>query len=109
MSNGLGLHKDAIRRIVLAKLAVVYRDWGFDESPFADFATVPGERRDDARAFIIALLAALLGGLADAIGQNNEAIGAVLARPHRLRGTGRASAAAMPLEHRPRTLRHRRS
>jgi hypothetical protein len=108
MSSGPGLHKDAIRRIVLAKLAVVYRDWGFDQSPFADFATIPGERRDDARAFIIALVAALLGGLADAIDQNNEAIGAVLVRRHRLRATRRASAAAIPLERR-RALRHRRS
>jgi hypothetical protein len=51
MSQTVGLPKAVIRRIVLDKLAVVYRDWRFDEPPFADFATTPGERRDDGRAF----------------------------------------------------------
>jgi len=84
MKGTVGLHKDAIRRIALEKLEVVYRDWNFDEPPFADFATEAGERRDDARAFIIALVAALLGGLSDAMDQNNKAIAdAVVRRPRR--------------------------
>ena len=76
----IGLHKEAIRRLALSKLAIVYRDWNFDEPPFADFATEPGERRDDARAFIIALVAGLLGGISDAIDKNNEALAAALGR-----------------------------
>jgi hypothetical protein len=80
MKQSIGLHKDAIRRIALEKLEVVYRDWHFNEPPFADFATEAGERRDDARAFLIALVAALLGGLSDAIEQNNKAIAEALAR-----------------------------
>jgi hypothetical protein len=87
MKASIGLPKDAIRRIALEKLEVVYRDWNFDEPPFADFATEAGERRDDARAFVIALVAALLGGLSDAIEQNNKAIAGALAsrRPRRHR------------------------
>ena len=75
----IGLRKDAIRRIVLEKLEVVYRDWNFNEPPFADFETEAGERREDARAFLIALVAGLLGGLSDAIEQNNKALAAALA------------------------------
>jgi hypothetical protein len=81
MKRNIGLHKDAIRRIALEKLEVVYRDWNFHEPPFADWAIEAGERRDDARAFVIALVAALLGGLSDAIEQNNTAIAEALARP----------------------------
>ncbi|HXJ83442.1 MAG TPA: hypothetical protein VMS64_32750 [Candidatus Methylomirabilis sp.] len=80
MKQTIGLHKDAIRRIALEKLEVVYRDWNFHEPPFADFATEAGERRDDARAFLIALVAALLGGLSDAMEQNNRAIAQALDR-----------------------------
>jgi hypothetical protein len=85
MRQSIGLHKDSIRRITLEKMAVVYRDWNFHEVPFADFATGAGERRDDARAFVIALVAALLGGLSDAIEQNNKAIAASLVRKPRPR------------------------
>jgi hypothetical protein len=74
------LHKDAIRRIALEKIEVVYRDWNFREPPFADFLAKAGERRENARAFIIALVAALLGGISDAIEQNNKALAAGLAR-----------------------------
>ena len=80
MKENIGLHKDMIRRIALEKMHVVYRDWNFHEVPFADFAMEAGERRDDARAFIIALVAALLGGLSEAIEQNNKAIAETLAR-----------------------------
>jgi hypothetical protein len=83
MKKTIGLHKDAIRRIALEKMEVVYRDWNLQQPPFADFATEAGERRDDARAFLIALVAALLGGLSDAIDQNNQAIAAALAREPR--------------------------
>jgi hypothetical protein len=94
MSAGIGLPKDMIRQIALTKLAVAYRDWGFDGAPFADFATEPGERREDARAFIIALVAALLGGLSDAIAQNNEAIAVALGRRPRRHVPRRRSAHA---------------
>ncbi len=79
----IGLDKETIRRLALSKLAIVYRDWNLDEPPFADFATEPGERRDDARAFIIALVAGLLGGISDAIEKNNEALDAALGRRRR--------------------------
>lgn len=98
MKARLGLHKEAIRRLALAKIEVVYRDWGFDERPFADFATEPGERHHDARAFLIALVAGLLGGISDAIEKNNEAIAAALARRRRRAKPG----APAPRARRPR-------
>jgi hypothetical protein len=101
MSQTVGLHKEVIRRIVLDKLAVVYHDWGFVEPPFADFATTPGERRDDGRAFIIALVAALLGGVSEAIERNNEALAGALAPRRRGHGT-------QPLPGGPRVQRRRR-
>lgn len=86
-TNGsIGLSKDAIRRIALEKLEVVYRDWNVTGSPFADFATEAGERREDARAFLIALVAALLGGLSEAIDRNNEVIAAALSPRRQDRG-----------------------
>jgi hypothetical protein len=87
----VGLSKESIRRIALAKLAVVYRDWGLREPPFADFATEPGQRRDDARAFVIALVAALLGGITDAISANNMAVAAARSRRHRRPSNARGS------------------
>lgn len=87
MSQVIGLSKEAIRRIALAKLAVVYRDWGLHEAPFADFASEPGQRRDDARAFVIALVAGLLGGITDAISENNKAIAAARSRRRRPRAS----------------------
>ena len=68
----VGLSKEEIRRLVLAKLRVVYRDWNLHDLPFADLLGAPGERRDDPRAFVIALVAALLGGISEAIEQNNQ-------------------------------------
>ncbi len=85
MKQSIGLHKEAIRRIALGKMDVVYQDWNFNEPPFADVATTAGERRDDARAFVIALVAALLGGLSEAIEQNNKAIAKAVARRERRR------------------------
>ena len=76
----LGLSKGRIRRIVIEKMRVVYHDWHFEDVPFADFLSQPGERREDSRAFIIALMAALLGGISEAMEQNNEALAAALAR-----------------------------
>lgn len=75
-----GLRKDEIRHIVLDKLQVVYDDWGLAARPFGDFMTVAGERREDARAFVIALVAALVGGFAEAMDRNNALIAP---RPHR--------------------------
>lgn len=76
-----GLSKEEVREIVLAKLRIVYQDWELDEAPFASAQTEPGGRRDDPRAFIIALVAALLGGLSEAIERNNAAIALALSRP----------------------------
>ena len=92
-NGSIGLRKDAIRRIALEKLEVVYRDWNVTGSPFADFATEAGERREDARAFLIALVAGLLGGLSEAIDRNNEVIAAALTPQGR--GRGRRDAGAV--------------
>jgi hypothetical protein len=81
----LGLNKEEARRIVLDKLRVVYQDWHFTEGPFADFLSEPGDRREDPRAFVIALVAALLGGISDAIEKNNEAVAEALVRRRRAR------------------------
>lgn len=67
-----GLSKEEIRRLVLAKLRVVYRDWGIDETPFARVGATRGKRRDDPRAFVVGLVAALLGGLSEAIEENTR-------------------------------------
>jgi len=85
MKPGVGLNKEEVRRIVLEKLRVVYQDWDFAEVPFADFLSEPGERREDPRAFVIALVAALLGGISDAIEKNNETLAAAFARRRRAR------------------------
>lgn len=83
-SGVAGLGKDEIRQIVLEKLRVVYDDWGFDGRPFEDFMTTAGERREDARAFVIALVAALVGGFSEAIARNNAClVGAQRRRPRR--------------------------
>ena len=36
--------------------------------------TTAGERREDARAFVIALVAALVGGFSEAIARNNASL-----------------------------------
>jgi hypothetical protein len=89
LTTAFGLSKEEVRRIVIDKLRVVYHDWHFTEVPFADFLSDAGERREDPRAFVIALLAALLGGISDAIERNNEAIAAALARRRRARPRAR--------------------
>ena len=89
LTTAFGLSKEDVRRIVLDKLRVVYHDWHFTEVPFADFLSDAGERREDPRAFVIALVAALLGGISDAIERNNEAIAAALARRRRARPRAR--------------------
>jgi len=76
----IGLSKEEIRRIVIDKLRVVYHDWHCTEVPFADFLSGAGERREDPRAFVIALVAALLGGISDAIERNNQLVAAELGR-----------------------------
>jgi len=67
---------------VLDKLQVVYDDWGLAAHPFQDFMTAAGERREDARAFVIALVAALVGGFAEAMDRNNALV-APAPRPRR--------------------------
>jgi hypothetical protein len=76
----IGLTKEQVRRIVLSKLRIVYRDWRFTNSPFWHRVHKAGERRDDARSFDIALVAALLGGLSEAIEKNNQALYTALGR-----------------------------
>jgi hypothetical protein len=76
----LGLSKEEIRRLVLGKLNVVYRDWGIEQTPFALAETRVRARRDDPRAFVVA---ALLGGLSEAIEQNTRALAAALAGARR--------------------------
>jgi hypothetical protein len=78
-----GLTKEEIRRVVLGKLKVVYHDWHARETPFLERDVKPGHRREDQRAFAVALVAALLGGLSEAIERNNQAIAAVLQRRRR--------------------------
>ena len=85
----VGLSKEQIRRIALNKLRVVYRDWGIGATPFARTGARPGSRRDDPRAFVVALVAALLGGLSEAIERNNRGLAAALTRRTGGRGSGK--------------------
>lgn len=82
-SKAMGLSKEEIRRMVLGKVRVVYRDWNCHDLPFSDLIGVPGERRGDPRAFVIALLAALLGGISEAMERNNQLLRAVPTRDRR--------------------------
>jgi len=80
-SNGrIGLTKEQVRRIVLSKLKIVYRDWHFKKGPFWHREPKAGHRRSDPRSFETALLAALLGGLSEAIEKNNHALFTTLGR-----------------------------
>jgi len=87
MHNGhdhVGLDKQEIRQIVLDKLRTIYAEWGIDGVPFEDVVPNAGERRQDPRAFVIALVAGVVGGLSEAIERNNAAIAeAVLRRQER--------------------------
>ncbi len=90
--NGrIGLTKEQIRRIVLSKLRIVYRDWRSEESPFSS-GKKSGSRRSDPHAFETALVASLLGGLSEAIEQNNRALAAALGRRPGASAGGRARA-----------------
>jgi hypothetical protein len=77
--GSIGLTKEQIRRVVLAKLKVVYRDWNFKDSPFSNRRR-SGNRRNDSGAFDAALIAGLLGGLSEAIELNNQALITALGR-----------------------------
>ena len=74
----LGLTKEQVRRIVLSKLSVVYRDWSLTDAPFQGRDARPGRRRGNRQAFGTALVAGLLGGLSEAIEKNNRALTAAL-------------------------------
>ena len=76
----VGLTKEQVRRIVLSKLRIVYRDWHSAQGPFWHRVPKAGQRRTDARSFDTALLAALLGGLSEAIEKNNQALITALGR-----------------------------
>jgi hypothetical protein len=76
----IGLGKEDIRRIVLERLRVVYDEWGVNGAPFGDVVPNAGERREDPRAFVIALVAGVVGGLSEAIERNNEALVETLSR-----------------------------
>jgi hypothetical protein len=67
----VGLTKEQVRRIVLAKLRIVYRDWRLTSRPFGRRDPNAARRREDAQSFETALVAALLGGLSEAI-ENNK-------------------------------------
>ena len=82
MKAGIGLTKEQIRRIVLTKLKIVYRDWRFKDNPFSNRRR-SGNRQNDARAFETALVAGLLGGLSEAIEKNNHALFTALGRKDR--------------------------
>jgi len=87
----VGLTKEQIRRIVLSKLKIVYRDWTFNKGPFWHREPKAGHRRSDPRSFETALLAALLGGLSEAIEKNNHALSTSLGRKtQRVRAKGLA-------------------
>lgn len=76
----VGLTKEQVRRIVLSKLKIVYRDWHFTKDPFWYREPKGGHRRSDPRSFGTALLAALLGGLSEAIEKNNQVLFTALGR-----------------------------
>ena len=82
MKVGMGLTKEQVRRIVLGKLKIVYRDWQSKDNPFSNRRR-SGNRRNDARAFETALVAGLLGGLSEAIEKNNHALLTALGRKDR--------------------------
>jgi hypothetical protein len=82
-SGRVGLTKEQVRRIVLAKLKIVYRDWRLTNDPFGRRDPKAGRRREDARSFETALVAALLGGLSEAIEKNNHAFFTSLGRKDR--------------------------
>jgi hypothetical protein len=87
----IGLSKESVRRIVLDKLRVVYRDWDLQGEPFEDMLSEPGARRDDPRAFVIALVAGLLGAVSEVIERNNKALAAGWRRlSHRRSGSRRS-------------------
>ena len=77
-----GLTKEQVRRIVLGKLKIVYRDWQSKDNPFSNRRR-SGNRGHDARAFETALVAGLLGGLSEAIEKNNHALLTALGRKDR--------------------------
>ena len=78
----VGLTKEQVRRIVLAKLRIVYRDWRLTNRPFGRRDPNAGRRRETRNHFGTALVAALLGGLS-AIEKNNQALFMALGRKDR--------------------------
>ncbi len=82
MKVGIGLTKEQVRRIVLGKLKIVYRDWQSKDNPFSNRRR-SGNRGTDARAFETALVAGLLGGLSEAIEKNNHLLLTALGRKDR--------------------------
>src|SRR5258708_39418933 len=79
----VGLTQEQVRRIVLARLRIVYRDWRLTNRPFGRRDPNAGRRREDAPSLETALVAALLGGLPAAIAKNNHARFTPLARQDR--------------------------
>ena len=79
MKVGIGLTKEQVRRIVLGKLKIVYRDWQSKDNPFSNRRR-SGNRGHEARAFETALVAGLLGGLSEAIEKNNHLLLTALGR-----------------------------
>ncbi len=77
MTKNIGLTKEQIRRIVLSKVKIVYRDWRSKESPFSNRRR-SGNRRNAPQAFETALVASLLGGLSEAMEKNNRVLASAL-------------------------------
>jgi len=48
----VGLTKEQLRRIILAKLRIVYRDWRLPNRPFGRRDPNAGRRREDAQTFV---------------------------------------------------------
>ena len=65
---------------MLDRLRTVYAEWGVNSGPFDDIVPRAGERREDPRAFVIALVAGVVGGLSEAIERNNAALMEALER-----------------------------
>jgi hypothetical protein len=61
----------------------VYRDWHLTNDPFGRRDPNARRRREDAQSFETALVAALLGGLSEAIEKNNQVLFTALGRKDR--------------------------
>jgi hypothetical protein len=66
-----GLSKEEIRKMVLKRVKVVYKDFGYDLPPYDSPLKHGSPKKGDIIAFVTALVAAVEGSLSDAIERNN--------------------------------------